>query len=69
MSRLEALRSYTVANAFAAFEEDLKGMLTAGKLADVTVLNRDLTAVPDAAIMETAVVYTIIGGKIVYRGN
>jgi predicted amidohydrolase YtcJ len=69
MSRLEALRSYTVANAFAAFEEDLKGTLTVGKLADVTVLNRDLTAVPDAAIRETAVVYTIIGGKIVYRGN
>ena len=69
MSRLEALRSYTVANAFAAFEEDLKGTLTVGKLADVTVLNRDLTAVPDAAIRETAVVYTIIGDKIVYRGN
>ena len=69
MSRLEALRSYTVANALAAFEEDLKGTLSVGKLADVTVLNRDLTAVPDAAIRGTAVVYTIIGGKIVYRGN
>ena len=69
MSRLEALRSYTVANAFAAFEEDLKGTLSAGKLADITVLNRDITAVPDADIRETTVAYTIIGGKIVYRGN
>jgi predicted amidohydrolase YtcJ len=69
MSRLEALRSYTVSNAFAAFEEDLKGTLTVGKLADITVLSRDITAVPDAAIRETTVVYTIIGGKIVYRGN
>jgi predicted amidohydrolase YtcJ len=33
------------------------------------VLSRDITAVPDAAIRETTVVYTIIGGKIVYRGN
>ena len=69
MSRLEALRSYTVANAFAAFEDDQKGTLTVGRLADITVLNRDITAVPDAAIRETTVVYTIIGGKIVYRGN
>jgi predicted amidohydrolase YtcJ len=69
MSRFEALRSYTVANAFAAFEEDLKGTLAVGKLADITVLSRDITAVPDDAIRETTVVYTIIGGKIVYRGN
>jgi predicted amidohydrolase YtcJ len=69
MSRLEALRSYTVSNAFAAFEDDLKGTLTVGKLADITVLSRDITAVPDAAIRETMVLYTIIGGKIVYRGN
>lgn len=69
MSRLEALHASTVSNAFAAFEEDLKGTLTVGKLADVTVLNRDLTTVPDAAIREMSVVYTIIGGKIVYRGN
>jgi predicted amidohydrolase YtcJ len=69
MSRLEALRSYTVNNAFAAFEEDLKGTLSVGKLADITVLSRDITTVPDEAILETRAVYTIIGGKIVYRGN
>jgi len=69
MSRLEALRSYTVDNAFAAFEEALKGTLAVGKLADITVLNRDITTCPDDAIRQTRVVYTIIGGKIVYRGN
>lgn len=45
MSRMEALRSYTILNAFAAFEEDVKGSLTAGKLADITVLSKDITSV------------------------
>lgn len=69
MSRLEALRASTVNNAFAAFEEALKGTLAVSKLADITVLNRDITIVPDEAIPQTRVVYTIIGGKIVYRGD
>ena len=69
MTRLEALRSYTIANAFAAFEEDLKGSLSTGKLADITVLTKDITTVPDDEILTTKVVYTIIGGKIVYKGQ
>ena len=69
MSRLEALRSYTVNNAFAAFEENLKGTLTVGKLADITVLSRDITRVPEDQINDAAIVYTIVGGKIVYRVN
>jgi predicted amidohydrolase YtcJ len=69
MSRLEALRSYTVNNAFAAFEEDLKGTLSVGKLADITVLSRDITRVPEDQITDAAIVYTIVGGKIVYRGD
>jgi predicted amidohydrolase YtcJ len=60
---------HTVNNAFAAFEEALKGTLAVGKLADITVLNRDITAVPDEAIPQTRVVYTIVGGEIVYRGD
>jgi predicted amidohydrolase YtcJ len=67
MSRMEALRSYTVHNAFAAFEDDLKGTLSVGKLADITVLSRDITRVPDEAIRDAKVVYTIIGGRIAYR--
>jgi predicted amidohydrolase YtcJ len=66
MSRLEALKSYTIANAFAAFEEDIKGSLTPGKLADITVLTKDITTVPDEEIKTAKVAYTIIGGKVVY---
>ena len=69
MSRIEALRSYTVANAFAAFEEDLKGTLSPGKLADITVLTKDITTIPDEEILTAKVAYTIIGGKIVYKGQ
>jgi predicted amidohydrolase YtcJ len=69
MSRIEGLRSYTLNNAIAAFEEDLKGSLTVGKLADVTVLTKDITTVPDDQIRTAKVVYTIVGGKVVYKGQ
>jgi len=69
MSRLEALRSYTINNAFAAFEEDIKGSLSIGKLADITVLTKDITTVPDDEILQAKVAYTIVGGKIVYKAN
>jgi predicted amidohydrolase YtcJ len=69
MSREEALKSYTWNAAYAAKEETVKGSLTPGKLADVTVLSKDLLTVPDEEILSTRVVYTIVGGKIVYRGN
>jgi predicted amidohydrolase YtcJ len=54
-------------NAIAAFEEDIKGSLTPGKLADVTVLSQDLLTVPDEKIMQTEIVMTIVGGKVRYR--
>ena len=69
MTRMEALRSYTIHNAFAAFEDDVKGTLSVGKLADITVLSRDITAVPEDEIRQAKVVYTIIGGQIVYKGQ
>jgi predicted amidohydrolase YtcJ len=69
MSRIEALRSYTVSNAYAAFEDDLKGTLTRGKLADVTVLTKDITTVPEDQIKTAKVAYTIIGGRVVYKSN
>lgn len=68
MTRLEALRSYTVANAYAAFEEELKGSLSVGKLADVVVLSKDLSRVPDAEIPSTRVLATIVGGRVAYEG-
>jgi predicted amidohydrolase YtcJ len=67
MSRLDALRAHTINNAIAAFEEDLKGTLAVGKLADITVLTKDITTVPDEEITQAKVVYTIIGGKVAYR--
>ncbi len=66
-SRERALYSYTMGNAIAAFEEDIKGSLTPGKLADITVLSQDLLTVPDDEIMNTEVVMTILGGKVRYR--
>lgn len=67
MSRMEALRSYTLDAAYSGFEESLKGSLAVGKLADVVVLSRDITAVPEEEILGARVVYTIVGGKVVYR--
>ena len=67
MSRMQALRSYTVENAYAAFEEELKGTLQVGKLGDVTVLSQDILTVPEDRILKTEVEYTIVGGKVVYQ--
>lgn len=67
MGRLEALKSYTVNNAFAAFEEDIKGTLTPGKLADITVLSKDILTIPEEEIPATRVEMTIVGGEVVYR--
>ncbi|MBI4545611.1 MAG: amidohydrolase [Gemmatimonadetes bacterium] len=67
MTREEALRSYTLANAYAAFEEDIKGSLTPGKLADIVVLSRNILSVPEAAILDARVDYTIVGGQVSYQ--
>lgn len=67
MTRMQALRSYTWNNASAAFEEHLKGSLSVGKLADIVVLSQDLLTIPEHEIPHTQVVYTILGGKVVYR--
>ncbi len=69
MSRMAALRSYTIACAYAAFEEDIKGTLTPGKLADVVVLSKDILTVPEEEIRDTQVLYTIVGGKVVYDAS
>jgi predicted amidohydrolase YtcJ len=67
MSRMEALQSYTISGAYAAFEEDIKGTLTPGKLADVTVLSQDILTIPEEDIPSTDVVYTIVGGRVLYN--
>jgi predicted amidohydrolase YtcJ len=67
MTREEALASYTRNNAYAAFEEDMKGTLTPGKLADVVVLSRNLLTVAESEIPDTAVEMTIVGGEVRYE--
>jgi hypothetical protein len=64
MSRMEALRSYTINAAYAGFDEDIKGSLKAGKLADITVLSKDIMTIPEDQIPATEVLYTIVGGKV-----
>lgn len=67
LSRMEALRACTLDAAFAAFEDDIKGSLSVGKLADVTVLSRDITTVPEEEIREARIVFTIVGGRVMFE--
>jgi predicted amidohydrolase YtcJ len=67
MSRIEALRSYTLNGAYAAFEEATRGSLKPGKYADLVVLSKDILTVPEDQIPTAEVMYTIVGGKIRYK--
>ncbi len=68
LSREQALKAMTTWAARAAFEEDEKGSIEAGKFADFVVLDRDIMRVPPRSVIETKVVYTFIGGEMVYSG-
>ena len=67
MTREEALRSFTIDAAYAAFQENMLGSLEPGKLADFVVLSEDIMTVPSEKILETRVLRTIIAGKTVYQ--
>lgn len=67
MTREEALRSYTLNNAYAAFEEEIKGSLEVGKLADLVVLSQDILTVPEEELAATRVDFTIVGGEVRYE--
>ncbi|MDE2678070.1 MAG: amidohydrolase [Gemmatimonadota bacterium] len=66
MTRAEALRSYTINNAYAAFEEEFKGSLEVGKLGDVVVIDRNILTVPDGELADARVDMTIVGGVVRY---
>ena len=66
MTVREALYSYTLGNAYSAFEEDHKGSITPGKLADLVVIDRNLVAIDPAQIGQTQVELTLVGGQITY---
>lgn len=67
MGAMEAIKGFTLNAAYAAFEEKLKGSIEKGKLADMVVLDKDLTAIEPKEILSTSVVMTIVGGRILYR--
>ncbi|HRK82911.1 MAG TPA: amidohydrolase [Saprospiraceae bacterium] len=69
MTRAEGVYSYTLANAYAAFEEKNKGSIEAGKLADFVVLSNDLLNCPDEDILSTRVLMTIVGGKVKFKAE
>jgi len=66
MTREQALKSYTLDAAYGAFEEDIKGSISVGKLADFTIYNQDLMTIDEDKILSTKVVMTIFDGKVVY---
>jgi hypothetical protein len=65
----EAIAAYTSGAAYAEFAETEKGTLAPGMLADFVVLDRDITAIPPAKILETKVLRTVVGGKTVYEAK
>jgi predicted amidohydrolase YtcJ len=67
MSRLEALKSYTINGAYAAFQEGSRGSLQVGKYADMVVLSKDILSIPEVEIPLAEIDYTIVGGKIRYK--
>ena len=66
MTREQALKSYTLDAAFGAFEENIKGSISIGKLADFTIYNQDLMTVVENEILNTEIVMTIFDGEVVY---
>lgn len=67
MNRMEALRSYTINTARAAFEENTKGTIKPGKYADMVVLTKDILTIPEDEIPTAQVAYTIVGGKVMFK--
>ena len=65
----DALRLYTINGAYASFEENIKGSIEPGKLADMTVLDRDMISIPPEDLMDVQIETTIVGGEIVYQAE
>jgi predicted amidohydrolase YtcJ len=64
---MEAIKAYTVDGAYSAWEEDIKGSIEPGKLADLVVVDRDPLTIPRDDLKEIETIMTIVDGKIVYR--
>jgi predicted amidohydrolase YtcJ len=66
LTRTEALKAYTLDAAYGAFEENLKGSIEAGKLADFTILSADIMTVPESELLDAQVEQTIVGGNTIF---
>ena len=66
LSREEALKSWTLDGAYAAFEEKQKGSLEPGKVADFVMLSEDIMRVPEDRLLGTRVLMTVVGGEVVW---
>jgi len=69
LSMEEAIALYTASSAYAEFQEDAKGTLEPGKLADLVVWDRDLLTVPPEQILQAKPALTVVGGAVVYQSN
>lgn len=69
VTREQALKMFTTAPAYAAFEEREKGSIETGKLADFTILSADIMKIPEPEILKTTCAMTVISGEIVYEGE
>jgi len=69
VTREQALKMFTIWPAYAAFEEQLRGTIEVGKLADFTILSADIMTIPAPEILKTRNVMTVINGEIVYEGS
>ena len=69
VSREQALKMFTAWPAFAAFEENEKGSIEVGKLADLTVLAADIMEIPEAEILKTRCIMTVVGGEIAFEAS
>ena len=67
LTRLEALKMFTIWLAIASFEDDIKGTIEVGKLADFSIFDKDIMTIPEQEILSVKNVYTIVGGRIVYE--
>lgn len=66
MTMVEALKMFSTWPAYASFEEDIKGTIEVGKLADFTILSKDIFREDPSVLLETEVLMTVVGGEIVY---
>ena len=67
LSRLEALKMFTIWPAIASFEENIKGTIEVGKLADFSIFDQDLMSIPELEILESKNILTVVGGRVVYQ--